>query len=114
MVDDWIVASATNPQSNVMNPYFTGSFSGCNSNKVPVNAYLIFPPYELAVEELIAPAAGECIESNTNVTVRLKNYGTDTIPAGVDMTCVLNSTDTITGTTTEQMLPNSTIDFIPY
>ncbi|MFY9582556.1 MAG: hypothetical protein WAQ91_07240, partial [Bacteroidales bacterium] len=87
------------------------SISGCNSNIVPVTAYVIFPPYELAVEELIAPAAGECIESNTNVTVRLKNYGTDTIPAGVDMTCVLNSTDTITGATTEQILPNSTIDF---
>ena len=71
---------------------------------VPITAYPIYPPYELAVEELIAPAAGECIETNTNVTVRLKNYGTDTIPAGVDMTCVLNSTDTITGTTTEQIL----------
>ncbi|MDI3479171.1 MAG: hypothetical protein PWQ14_317, partial [Rikenellaceae bacterium] len=87
------------------------AISGCNSNIVPVTAYVIYPPYELAVEELIAPAAGECIETNTNVTVRLKNYGTDAIPAGVDLTCVLNGTDTINGTTTEQILPNSTIDF---
>ncbi|HNQ21051.1 MAG TPA: hypothetical protein PKI46_08330, partial [Bacteroidales bacterium] len=87
------------------------SISGCNSNIVPVTAYPIYPQYEIAVEELIAPAAGECLETNTNVTVRLKNYGTDTIPAGVDMTCVLNTTDTINGTTTEQILPNSTMDF---
>lgn len=110
---DWIVSSTTSPQTiGTMNPYFTGSYgNGCQSNKVPIYAYPIYPPYELAVEELIAPAAGECIETNTNVTVRLKNYGTDTIPAGIDMTCILNTTDTITGTTVEEILPSSTIDF---
>jgi len=110
---DWIVSSTTNPQTiGTMNPYFTGTLgSGCQSYKVPIYAYPIYPPYELAVEELIAPADGECLETNAYVTVRLKNYGTDTIPAGVDMTCVLNATDTITGTTTEQILPNSTVDF---
>jgi hypothetical protein len=110
---DWIVSSTTSPQTiGTMNPYFTGSYgNGCQSNKVPIYAYPIYPPYELAVEELIAPAAGECIETNTNVTVRLKNYGTDTIPAGIDMTCILNGTSTITGTTTQEILPSSTIDF---
>jgi len=110
---DWIVASTTSPQTiGTINPYFTGSYgNGCQSYKLPIYAYPIYPPYELAVEGLIAPAAGECIETNTNVTVRLKNYGTDTIPAGIDMTCILNGTSTITGTTTQEILPSSTIDF---
>jgi hypothetical protein len=111
--DDWIVSSATNPQSiGYMNPYFTGTFgSGCQSNRVPIYAYPIYPPYELAVEELLAPTNNVCIEMTTEVTVRLHNYGIDTIPSGVEIICILNTTDTITGTTVEDILPNSTIDF---
>jgi len=66
-----------------------------------------FPQYELAVEQLLYPINQECTDEHVNISMRLHNYGYDTIPAGASLTCVMNGTNTITDITTEMMLPGS-------
>ena len=88
------------------------SGSGCSSELVSDTVYVInFPQYELALEQLLYPINNECTDEHINVSIRLHNYGYDTIPAGASLTCVMNTTDTITDIATEMILPGSDYTF---
>ena len=93
------------------NIYF--SLKGCSSQLVPDTVFVINnPPYELAVEQLLAPLDSSCSSSQAYVSVRLHNYGNSTIPSGASITCKLNNSITITSNTTEPIQPDGSIDFV--
>ena len=91
---------------NIMLPVFD-----CSSDLVADTAYVVVPPYELELSELLYPINNECTPSNVNVSVKLKNNGNSTIPTGVGIRCILNGSTTIDGYTTTPILPQGSIIF---
>ena len=91
---------------NIMLPVFD-----CSSDLIADTAYVVVPPYELELTELLYPISNECTPSNVNVSVKIKNNGNSTIPAGVGIRCMLNDSATIDGYTTTPILAQDSIIF---
>ncbi|HNQ21366.1 MAG TPA: hypothetical protein PKI46_09925, partial [Bacteroidales bacterium] len=88
-------------------PNIRFSISGCGSDIVPDTAYVLpSAQYELAIEEIVSPTADGCSQPNTNVAVRLHNYGVEAIPAGVELTCIENDTNIISESIHDEILPD--------
>jgi len=87
------------------------SIQGCGSGLVADTVFVVdSTEYELAIDDVIYPENIGCVTPITNISIRLRNDGYEDIPAGVDLTCIVNGT-TLTGTTTEPILADSTIDY---
>jgi len=83
------------------------SLRGCGSTIVADTAYVLpSAQYELAIEEIVSPTADDCSQPNTNVTVRLRNYGVEAIPVGVELTCIDNDTNIISESIHDEILPD--------
>jgi len=80
-------------------PNILVKFHSCTSNILPDTAYVLpSTPYELSIEELVNPINDNCTDPLINVTVKVRNYGTNTIPAGINLYCVLNNEYYLIGT----------------
>jgi hypothetical protein len=55
-----------------------GSGSGCESDRIPVTAYVIIPAEDIAIIEIPEPVDG-CTFGTEDITVKVKNFGYDTI-----------------------------------
>jgi len=88
------------------------SLRGCGSTIVADTAYVLpSAQYELAIEEIVSPAGDGCAESSTNITIKLHNYGEDQLPPDIELTYIINNTDTITESIHDEILPDEDFYF---
>jgi len=85
------------------------SWNTCQSSLTPDTVYVVdSAPYELSISEILYPK--DCAFPNTNISIRLRNDGDQSIPAGINLTCIVNGT-TISGTTTDPIFAHSSLDY---
>src|SRR5690606_37408785 len=114
--DDWIVASATNPQSiGYMNPYFTGTFgSGCQSGRVPGVVYIDnIPAVDVGIVEISKPNTGIELTDEEEVKVIIKNFTpTDLNNATFDVVYKVDNQPPVIEQFTGTILAHDTASFI--
>ncbi|HRC79596.1 MAG TPA: hypothetical protein PLK25_07805, partial [Bacteroidales bacterium] len=107
-------SSTSMPTTGIRYLYYPNirfTIRGCESGIVEDTVFVIdSTEYELAIDDVIYPENMGCVTPTTNVSIRLRNDGYEDIPAGVNITCIVNGT-TLTGITTEPILADSTLDY---
>ncbi|MDD4214312.1 MAG: lamin tail domain-containing protein [Bacteroidales bacterium] len=111
---DWIISSAIVPQTiGTLNPNLSVSYngSGCASARVPDTAYVTgVPPCDMSVLDIYSPESAIELGSAEIITVKVKNYGTQTA-VNIPITYNINETTIINDTIPGPIAQNDTTIF---
>ncbi len=83
---------------------------GCSSARVPVTAYVQLSPYEASVVGMPSPV-DQCSDGSENVTIRIKNNGTNTISGGLTAKYTVNGSAPVVEPVTNTILPGDTLTY---
>ncbi|HNW88659.1 MAG TPA: GEVED domain-containing protein [Bacteroidales bacterium] len=87
-----------------------GGVGGCASARVPDTAYVVLMPYEASVVSMPAPV-NQCTDGSENVTIRIRNNGSNTINGGLTAKYSVNGSAPVAEPVTNTILPGDTLTF---
>ena len=110
---DWVISSASTPQTiGSLNPTLTAGASGggCASIRVPDTAFVELMPFESSVVSMPSPV-DQCSNGSENVTIRIRNNGSDTINGNFTAKYSVNGSAPVVEPITSSILPGDTLTF---
>ncbi len=87
-----------------------GGVGGCASARVPDTAYVVLMPYEASVVSMPTPV-DQCTDGSENVTIRIRNNGSNTINGGLTAKYSVNGSAPVAEPVTNTILPGDTLTY---
>lgn len=110
LATDWVVAASGGPIQTIgtLQTLTLTELLGCASNYVPITAFVLPPPGDFELTDILSPIGG-CTDGIEYVQIKITNVGADTIDNPFDVTYQVNATAPVTENVSYVILPGDSI-----